>query len=235
VISSSRIALALSALVLALTSSAGAVTGSVPDRETHPYVGALVVDGSVRCSGVLVDRSTFVTAAHCVSGLPAGAAIAATFDAAIDKTSWTLHVGVPHVHPGYKSNGNDIAAVVLAEPVDVAPAALPRAAGADGLAGADVTSVGYGYHGVAADGSWLYDGLRRAADSPVVKVSKSSLRLDASVAGPCLGDSGGPQLVGDTVVSITTSGSKTCDKKVDSLRLDTFSVRTFLAGFVTLP
>ena len=64
-----------------------------------------------------------------------------------------------------------------------------------------MTSVGYGYSGWAADGSFVYDGLRHAASSPVTKVSKSTLSLSTTTAGPCLGDSGGPQLSGSTVLS----------------------------------
>ena len=55
-----------------------------------------------------------------------------------------------------------------------------------------VTSVGYGYSGRAADGSWVYDGRRRVADSPVVDVTKKMLKISTKQAGPCMGDSGGP-------------------------------------------
>jgi hypothetical protein len=91
---------------------------------------------------------------------------------------------------------------VLDAPARVAPASLPAADSAASLAkGALVTSVGYGYSGWAADGSFVYDGLRHAASSPVTKVSKSTLSLSTTTAGPCLGDSGGPQLSGSTVLS----------------------------------
>jgi len=230
-----RIALAALAAALALVSAAGAVTGSTPDGDAHPYVGALVVDAAVRCSGVLVSPTVFATAAHCVAGLPATARVEVTFDPAIDRSSWALVAGTPYVHPAYNGNGDDLAVVVLERPAAVAPATLPAAGAAAGLRGAAVTSVGYGYSGRDASGAWLYDGLRRAAVSPVIGVTKTSLRLDTSSAGPCMGDSGGPQLVGDTVVSVTTGGSKTCDKKAETLRLDTPSARAFLGGFVPLP
>ncbi|HVM69333.1 MAG TPA: trypsin-like serine protease, partial [Gaiellaceae bacterium] len=91
-----RIALAALAAALALVSAAGAVTGSTPDGDAHPYVGALVVDAAVRCSGVLVSPTVFATAAHCVAGLPATARVEVTFDPAIDRSSWALVAGTPY-------------------------------------------------------------------------------------------------------------------------------------------
>ena len=61
------------------------------------------------------------------------------------------------------------------------------------------------------------------------------LGLSTSTAGPCMGDSGGPQLSGSTVLSVTSTGSKDCAGKAEGYRLDTPSARAFLGGFVTLP
>jgi len=69
----------------------------------------------------------------------------------------------------------------------------------------------------------------------VTKVSKSMVGLSTSSAGPCMGDSGGPQLAGSTVLSVTSSGSKDCAGKAEGYRLDTPSARAFLSGFVALP
>ena len=98
-----------------------------------------------------------------------------------------------------------------------------------------VTSVGYGYSGQAADGSWIYDGLRRVADSPVVDVTKSLLKFSTRAAGPCMGDSGGPQLAGNVVLSLTSAGPKDCTGRSEGYRVDTESARSFLGQFVTLP
>ena len=48
-----------------VVTTAAASTGSTPDGEAHSYVGALVVDGSVACSGVLIAPTVFATAGHC--------------------------------------------------------------------------------------------------------------------------------------------------------------------------
>lgn len=219
---------------LVAASGAAAITGSGVDGTAHPYVGALVVDGSVECSGVLVAPTVFATAAHCTAGIPAGASVGVTFDTAIDKATWTVQGGTAHTDPGYRGgSANDLAVVVLDAPAAVTPATLPRAGSVDAISGS-VTSVGYGYH-FGADGSLAYDGKRRAADSPVLDVKKTTLRLSTKTAGPCMGDSGGPQLSGDTVLSLTSTGTKDCSGKAESYRLDTAAARAFLAQFVTLP
>ena len=217
------------AVALVTVSTAAAITGGGVDGDAHPYVGALVVDGSVQCSGVLVAPTVFATAGHCGAD---GSRVSVSFDSKLD-TGWSLVDGTLQVDP---ANGADLAVVVLDAPTSVAPATLPSAGWADALGkGTLVTSVGYGYSSRAADGTFVYDGLRRAASSPVTKVFKSMLSLSTTTAGPCLGDSGGPQLSGNTVLSLTSTGSKDCAGKAEGYRLDTESARAFLSGFVTLP
>ena len=218
---------ALTALTVVTT--AFAVTGSTPDGDAHPYAGALVVDGVVQCSGVLIAPTIFATAGHC--GVD-GSRVAVSLDS--DQSGRrNLLVGTLEVDPAKKA---DLAVVVLDAAAPVAPALLPGAGAADALAkGSSVTSVGYGYSSRAADGSLVYDGLRRRADSPVTRVSKSTLVLSTRTAGPCLGDSGGPQLVGDVVLSVTSTGAKDCSGQAEGYRLDTPAARAFLSEFVRLP
>ena len=217
------------AVALVTVSTAAAVTGGGVDGDAHPYVGALVVNGSVECSGVLVAPTVFATAGHCGAD---GTRVSVSFDSKLTG-SWSLLGGTLEVDP---TKGADLAVVVLDAPARVAPATLPAANSAPSLVkGALVTSVGYGYSGWAADGSFVYDGFRHAASSPVTKVSKSTLSLSTTTAGPCMGDSGGPQLWGSTVLSLTSSGTKDCSGKADGYRLDTAPARTFLSGFVALP
>jgi hypothetical protein len=220
----------IAALTTALVtvSTAAAITGGGIDGDAHPYVGALVVNGSVQCSGVLVAPTVFATAGHC--GVD-GTRVSVSFDSKLD--GWSLLEGTLEVD---SAKGADLAIVVLDAPAGVVPASLPAAGSVDSLLkGALVTSVGYGYSSWAADGSFVYDGFRRAASSPVLRVSKSFLNLSTAIAGPCMGDSGGPQLSGSTVLSLTSTGSKDCSGKAEGYRLDTPSARAFLGAFVTLP
>ena len=234
-----RTVLVCLATVLTVVTSAAAVTGSTPDGDAHPYVGALVVDGQVACSGVLIAPTVFATAGHCTAPLGEGARVSVTFDTSLDANHWILLGGSTHTHPGYKGKGadpRDVGLVVLDAATPVAPALLPALDSVESLRKKDaVTSVGYGYSGQAADGSWVYDGLRRVAVSPVVDVTKAMLRISTRQAGPCLGDSGGPQLSGNTVLSLTSAGAKDCTGKAEGYRLDTKSARAFLGTYVTLP
>jgi hypothetical protein len=228
-----RTALALIVLALVATSTALGVTGSTPDGEGHPYVGALVAGGpdggSVRCSGVLVAPTVFATAGHC--GVD-GERVSVGFDPKLDD-GWSLQDGTLRVDPTRRA---DLAVVVLDERAALVPALLPAAGSVEALARKSrVTSVGYGYSSRAADGSFVYDGHRRRADSPLKKVGKLHLTISTREAGPCLGDSGGPQLVGDTVLSVTSAGSKDCAGTADGYRLDSAPARDFLRRFVALP
>jgi hypothetical protein len=229
VLRSIRIVFVCAIAALTAATTALAVTGSTPDGDAHAYVGALVVDGTVQCSGVLIAPTVFATAGHCGA---AGTRVSVSFDSKLEGR-WSLLAGTLVVDAAKKS---DLAVVVLDAPAPVAPASLPRAGSAESLAkGASLTSVGFGYSSWAADGSFVYDGLRRSAASPVLRVAKSTLVISTRTAGPCLGDSGGPQLVGDTVLSVTSAGSKDCSGQAEGYRLDTEAARAFLGGFVALP
>lgn len=217
------------AVALITVSTAAAITGGSIDGDAHPYVGALVVDGAVQCSGVLISPTVFATAGHCATD---GSRVSVSFDSKLGE-GWNLVSGTFEVDVARRA---DLAVVVLDAPTDVVPAALPAAGAAESLVKRVlVTSVGYGYSSWAADGSFIYDGYRRVASSPVLKVSKSALTLSTSLAGPCLGDSGGPQLAGNTVLSLTSGGSSDCTGRAEGYRLDTPSARAFLGSFVALP
>lgn len=224
-----RTALVSLAAALTVVSAAAAVTGSTPDGDAHPYVGALVVDGSVACSGVLIAPTVFATAGHCGAD---GTRVEVSLNSKLD-TSWTLAQGTLEVDASKRS---DLAVVILDAASSVTPATLPAGGSVALLKRKDVvTSVGYGYSAQAADGSWVYDGLRRVADSPVVDVTKKLLKISTKIAGPCMGDSGGPQLAGNTLLSLTSGGPKDCTGRTEGYRLDTVSARSFLAQYVTLP
>jgi hypothetical protein len=214
---------------LSFASTALGVLGSTVDGDAHPYVGALAVDGTVRCSGVLVAPTVLATAGHCGAD---GERVSVSFDSKLGD-GWSLQAGTLRVDPARRA---DLAVVVLDHPAAVAPASLPQGNAVDALVrGSAVTSVGYGYSSRGADGSWVYDGYRRHADSPVKRSSRLYLTVSTREAGPCLGDSGGPQLAGDTVLSITSSGSKDCSGRAEGYRLDSAPARDFLGRFVTLP
>jgi hypothetical protein len=218
---------------LAVASTALGVTGSTVAGDAPPYVGALVADGpagkAVRCSGVLVAPTVFATAGHCGAD---GERVSVSFDSRLDG-GWSLQEGTLRVDPRRRA---DLAVVVLDAAAAPGPAALPPAGTVDALVRkTPVTSVGYGYSSLAPDGSWVHDGHRRFADSPVQKTSRLYLTISTRHAGPCFGDSGGPQLAGGTVLSVTSGGPRDCTGKVEGYRLDSGPAREFLRAFVALP
>jgi hypothetical protein len=215
----------LAVLVAAAVSiaPAGAITGGQPDS-VHTNVGLLLgenADGSLArlCSGTLVAPKVFLTAAHCLEGRTV---FRVSFDAASVTTTWR-GTGVAHAT-------DDVGVVLLDEAPPVAAAALPAAGSLDKkeLQRDGVVSVGYGYDSAAGTGG----GVRRSVSSPVKGLKQAIVILSVDGGGPCMGDSGGPQLLGDTVISITLGGNESCTKKVEAYRLDTPSARSFLAPFV---
>ena len=115
------------AVALVTVSTAAAITGGGVDGNAHPYVGALVVNGSVECSGVLVAPTVFVTAGHCGAD---GTRVSVSFDSKLTG-GWSLLGGTLEVDP---TKGADLAVVVLDAPAGVAPATLPAADSAGSLA-----------------------------------------------------------------------------------------------------
>ena len=209
-----------------LSASASAITNGELDGNRHPYAGALVVDGRPACSAVLVSPTVVVTAGHCVGG---AATVSVGFDSTLDPSSPALVNGTPHVDT---TPGSDLAVVVLDRAAAVEPASLPAARSLERVR--SVVAVGYGYYDVKPE--LAFDGLRRLASLEVKSLDASTVELKERQDGSvCFGDSGGPQLDGDTVVAITLGGGKHCKGASTGYRLDSPAARGFLSGYVALP
>jgi V8-like Glu-specific endopeptidase len=223
-----------------LAAPAAAITGGSSDGPAHPAVGLLLADRGngpePDCTGSLVSSTVFVTAAHCVADL-SSARVWVSFDARFVAGVSQLRAGTAHADPAYgssKTDSHDLAVVVLDQAVDgTAPLTLPRADSLNkaALKSQSFTNVGYGY----ADRTFVFDGLRRTSVSSFTTIDATDVKLSESHGGVCFGDSGGPRLIGSTVVAVTTSGNKNCTGQSISYRLDTPSARGFLSQFVALP
>lgn len=208
-----------------LSASASAITNGELDGNRHPYAGVLVVDGRPACSAVLVSPTVVVTAGHCVAG---AANVSVGFDSTLDPSSPALVTGTPHVDT---TPGSDLAVVVLDRAATVTPASLPAALSLERLR--SVVAVGYGYYDVKPE--LAFDGLRRFASLEIRSLTNTTVELKERKDGTvCFGDSGGPQLDGDTVVAITLGGGKHCKGASTAYRLDTPSARGFLSAYVAL-
>ncbi len=237
----SNILIAIGVAALAVAAPvAFAITGGSLDGAAHPAVGLLVADlgnGPVPdCSGSLVSPTVFVTAAHCTGNL-ASARVWVSFDPQYVAGSSSLLSGTAHTDPQWglvKNDSHDVAVVVLDSAVrGVTPYALPKAAAleAAGVASQTFTNVGYGYF----DRSFTFDGYRRSSISSFTNVKPTELRLADKPGGVCFGDSGGPRLLDNVVVAVTSTGNSNCTGQSISYRLDTPTARAFLSAFVMAP
>ncbi|HWQ84546.1 MAG TPA: trypsin-like serine protease [Anaerolineales bacterium] len=256
--------LVLLAALLAVT-PALAITFGELDGERHPNVGALLVAWpypggpiDIVCSGTLISPTVFLTAAHCVNWMP-GDGIPAddvyvTFDSVYEIGVSTIYPGTYFVNPNYWPNNsdvNDVAVIVLDEPIDwITPATLPtaglldemKAAGA--LKGQEFVTVGYGTVRDDKTGGFhpnYWEGARRFTTGSFNALTPGWLKISMNPStgdgGTCYGDSGGPHFLGDSnlVVSVTVTGDAPCRATDDTYRLDIPSAREYLAQFVDLP
>ena len=256
-------ALAACAALLFSVSPASAIIEGQPDS-THSYVGVVVADypgyGTVAyCSGTLVSATAFVTAAHCVTGLPPGVKLLGLSFAPDpfsdpDLESHLLEIKDFAAFPGFALPDvyTDFAVIHLNTDVSLSTYGRLPAVGAleplkDKKADNTVfTVVGYGWQQFVPHSAglgvrrWTTSRLQgfRYATSPPRKgdASVSSLleltKNQGSAGTVCYSDSGGPVFAGpgNAVVAITVAGSKNCTGPYEGLRLDTVPVLSFLAG-----
>jgi V8-like Glu-specific endopeptidase len=224
---------------LVVAAPAFAVTGGTLDGSAHPAVGLLLADRGnglePDCSGSLVSPTVFVTAAHCTGDLPSNR-ISLTFDTHYVAGTSPLLSGTAYADPQWglvKGDSHDLAVVVLDKAVrGVTPYALPKAGAlASATSSQTFTNVGYGY----VDRTFVFDGYRRWSTSSFTNVTATELRLSDKPGGVCFGDSGGPRLLGNVEVAVTSTGNDNCTGQSISYRLDTSAARAFLSRFVAVP
>lgn len=244
--------------------SLGINRGAPTGGGSYGSVGALLYDfdqnGIINandqlCTGSLISPTVVLTAGHCLSFLPAGAAIYVAFSPDLSAGLTTITATGFAIDPAYghdQSDPIDIGVVLLPAgsttgmtPLTLPPAGLLDALSAqNGLKDQRFINVGYGVDATSKGRpSYSYDGQRRFSISEFKSIQKAwlSLAMNTSATGEggdCYGDSGGPKFMAGNasmVVATVSWGDSPCRSLSKNYRLDTEPARAFLSRFVQLP
>lgn len=160
------------------------------------------------CTAVVIAPRVLLTAAHCVDhvnftfGVFYGAD-ATPFDTLAKWKAQLAPVSATHMHPDYDRDPPftaDIAVVNLAEdvPPSVTPLAFNRTPPVPAMVGLDVKIIGYGQ---VTPGQ--YNATKYSAITEIAALDPDdTILIGNSAARTCLGDSGGPVLLGDVVLGV---------------------------------
>ncbi len=251
-------------VVIASVSIVPAITNGQPDGNRHPYVGLIVLDtmdtqAAIICSGSLLSDTVILTAGHCTVAAVAARAYFASdaFSVPGFPLSGETATGVPYTHPDWSMTNlgiganavlhNDVGVVVLDKPVTgLGNVQLPELGLTESLPPmAPLEVVGYGFQ--RTEHGWrnlevFWSGLRMYAPSALIPSEQANydmIRLTENPAqgkgGICFGDSGGPNLIAGTQITIGVNTMVTnmgCHGDSQSQRLDTESVLDWVQSFL---
>ena len=200
------------------------------DDDEDPAVVALLLNGSVYCTGVLLTNNVVATAAHCVSPTPPDQVYFGN-DPSVKKKGTIIDVTTTRVHPDFDEDTlvNDIAVVGLAQTAPTAPMNIFAKEFDDSYIGLEIRLVGFG-----ATGPDQTTKLRKHTGSTAItSYTNDDFRFRPAPSQTCVGDSGGPAFakVGDheAVIGLTSSGDSNCATYGRDMRIDRYL--PFIQGY----
>jgi len=237
------------AAVLLLTSvPTSAITNGTVDT-THDYVGAMIgldPGGTPRrCSGSLIAEGVFLTAGHC--GVLTGVTLHFGDDLGADVLVFPATAVIQHPQFDRRNFGKqfDVGIVLFnqdGEEFEFGTLAredyLSQLTKAE-LAEATFETVGYGLSRGDTNGNsdpLTLDTQRRIATQSYLNMHNQFLGLsiqnNRGNGGGCSGDSGGPHLLHDYIVSVTSNGDANCVATDNTQRVDLPEIRNWILGYI---
>jgi len=237
--------------------NAYAIVNGVPDGAAHPYVGMMVFQSTdgyhYRCSGSLIAPNVFLTAGHCtIDAIEAWISFGENLEGqnylTFPSHSTRFYTKMPYdgLGPGLPgwAAGFDVGIVILDQPVTLGKyASLPSFTAESLPRMAYVTLVGYGVQeqvrgpGITPPTSWTGLRVRMKTDAQIIPsrdtINGKYLSITSNIGkdkgSTMFGDSGGPVLVGDTVIAVTSFGLSYNRGGVSYYsRVDTPEVKTWI-------
>ena len=240
---------AFAASLLLAPGHASAIINGQPDGNAHPYVG-MVTDQESVCSGAAISPTVFITAAHCFD--TPGQDVEVTFDPRGFVEDAVFITGTWYPDPefciacggglvGFATH--DVAVVILDEPVSLASyAQLPSLDQVDRLRmRQSVEVVGYGIQDRInkLDPDELFTRYRARAELVQAngRIADEFLKVTANPAqgkgGICFGDSGGPVLLGRTILGVNSFVTNSqCQGVTYAYRIDTAEALAFIRSVI---
>jgi hypothetical protein len=239
---------ATSAALLMLTSvPAAAITNGTPDT-THNYVAlmrGLDPSGASRiCSGSLIDEGVFLTAGHCTALTNVTLHFGA--DVAVNDQVFTATAVLAHPNKTTSFGKQfDVGVVLFDQGTAVleigrlAPANYVDSFSKAQLSAATFETIGYGLvrNDATGNSNPLVPSTTRmyATQSYLNKHNQYlgfSINTNTGNGGGCSGDSGGPHLLNNYIVSVTSNGDANCVATDNTQRIDQPEIRDWVLSFV---
>ena len=199
------------------------------DDDGDKAVVALLQNGKVYCTGVLITGNVIATAAHCVTPSPPEQIYFGS-DPRTKKGTF-IAVTTTRIHPQFDEDSleNDVAAVGLAATAPVAPLNIITTEFDQSFVGREIRLIGFGAPGPDA----TTDLWKRSGTTSITSYTDDDFRFRPAPSQTCLGDSGGPALarVGDheAVIGLTSSGDSNCMTYGRDMRIGRYL--PFLQGY----